>query len=132
MGYGSFQSWVSHDIFGEKLCLVTVEHPMPGSFLGIFLNTPGSPQTKLTYALELSMEPYDALFRSYIATSGLPGVSYESAEVGFWPTSDGTQLALVELRGTDGAEGWGHTLSFHRGQASVGMTYFNWLNLVPL
>ncbi len=131
IGYGSFQSVVTGDTFGQKLCLATVDHPFPGSFLGILLNTPGTPQTKLTYALELSMEPYDPRFECFIA-SHPEGAAYESAVVQFAGTMEGTYVALVELRGSGDVPGWAHTLSFRRGDASVGMTYFNWLNVVAV
>jgi hypothetical protein len=131
LGYGSFQSVVTGDTFGEKLRLATVDHAFPGSFLGILLNTPGAPQTKLTYALELSMEPFDPRFECFIA-SHPEGAAYQSAAVQFAGTMEGTFIALVELRGSGNVPGWAHTLSFRRGDATVGMTYFNWLNVIAL
>jgi hypothetical protein len=131
IGYASFQSVVTGDTFGQKLCLATVDHGFPGSFLGILLNTPGTPQTKLTYALELSMEPYDPRFECFIA-SHPEGAAYESAAVQFSGTMEGTYVALLELRGSGDVPGWAHTLSFRRGDASVGMTYFNWLNVIAV
>ena len=132
IGYASFQSVVTNETFGQKLCLATVDHPFPGSFLGMLLNTPGAPQDRITYALELAMEPFDHRFECFVASSGPTGMPYESSTVQFVPTNEGTQIALVELRGSGDVEGWAHTLSFRRGNASVGMTFFNWLNVIAL
>jgi hypothetical protein len=131
ISYASFQAVVTGDTFGEKLRLATVDHAFPGSFLGILLNTPGTPQTKLTYALELSMEPFDTRFECFIA-SNPEGANYESAAVTYSATMDGTYVALVELRGSGDVPGWAHTLSFRRGQGAPGMTNFNWLSVVAL
>ncbi len=131
IGYGSFQSVVTHESFGEKLTLATVDHGFPGSFLGILLNTPGTPQTKLTYALELSMEPFDSRFECFIA-SNPEGAGYESSAVTYSGTMEGTFIALVELRGSGDVPGWAHTLSFRRGQGTPAMTNFNWLNVMAI
>lgn len=131
ISYASFQSVVTGDTFGQKLCLATVDHTFPGSFLGILLNTPGTPQTKLTYALELSMEPFDSRFECFIA-SNPEGAGYESAPVTYSGTMEGTFIALVELRGSGDVPGWAHTLSFRRGQGTPGMTNFNWLNVMAI
>jgi len=132
LGYGSFQSVVTHESFGQKLCLATVEHPFPGFFFSVLLNTPGSPQFRITYALELAMEPFDHRFECFVASSGPAGMPYESAAVQFVPSNDGTQMALVELRGSGDVQDWAHTLSIRRGRATAGMTNFNWLNVVAL
>jgi hypothetical protein len=131
IGYGSFQSVVTHDSFGKKLTLATPDQAFPGFFFTVLLNTPGSPQTKLTYALELAMEPYDSRFECFIA-SNPEGAAYESAAVTFSGTMEGTFIALVELRGSGDVPGWAHTLSFRRGQGTPGMTIFNWLNVVAV
>lgn len=81
LGYGSFQSVVTSDTFGKTLCLATVDHPFPGFFFSALLNTPGTPQERVTYALELSMEPFDPLFECFIASSGPTRMPYESAAV---------------------------------------------------
>jgi len=109
-----------------------VDHPFPGFFFSVLLNTPGSSQMRITYVVELSMEPFDQRFECFIASSGPAGMPYESAAVQFVPTNDGTQMALVELRGSGDVPGWAHTLSFRRGQGTPGMTYFNWLNVMAL
>jgi hypothetical protein len=131
IGYGSFQSVVTHESFGKKLCLATADHGFPGSFFTVLLNTPGTPQAKLTYALELAMEPFDSRFECFIA-SHPEGGGYESAAVTFSGTMEGRYVALVELRGSGDVPGWAHTLSFRRGDAAVGMTNFNWLNVVAV
>jgi len=131
MSYGSFQSWVSPDSFGQRVTLMTVDSAFPGHFFGVLLNTPGAPSSKLTYVFELSMEPFDAGFECFIISSPAGG-PYQSAAVEFVPTNDGTYMALVELPGSGAVNGYAHTLSFRRGQASVGITYFNWLNVMAL
>jgi hypothetical protein len=104
---------------------------MPGFFFFAHFVTPGPTQTKLSYALELSMDPFDEQFECFVATN-ISGASYESAPINFVSTSNGARMALVELRGCDGAEGAGHSLTFRRGNAATGMTYFNWLNVIAL
>lgn len=131
MSYGSFQSWMSPDTFGQRVTLMTVHYDFPGFFFSVALNTPGAPSTKLTYVFELSMEPFDAGFECFIGSmpSGAP---YQSADVHFVPTNDGTQMALVELRGSGDVSGHAHTLAFRRGTGSVGMTNFHWVNVTVL
>lgn len=131
ISYGSFQSWVSPDSFGQRVTLMTADSAFPGFFFGVLLNTPGAPSSTLTYVFELSMEPFDAGFECFIGS--LPGgAPYQSAAVNFVPTNDGTQMALVELRGSGNVSGYAHTLAFRRGSANVGMTDFRWLNVTVL
>ncbi len=131
MSYGSFQSWVNPEHFGRELWLGTVDQPFPGAFLSIMFTTPGQPQSSLTYAVELSMEPFDHGFECFVS-SYPAGAAYESAAVTFVPTNDGTQMALIAIRGGGSSDSLCHGLHFRRGGASVGMTRFNWLNIVAL
>lgn len=131
MVYASTQSWVTPDLFGQRLCLTTVDHPFPGAFFSALFNTPGDAQTTLTYVLELSMEPFDQRFESFL-TSNPAGAGFKSAMVEFVPTNDGTQMALVQIRGSGATDHYAHGLHFRRGGASVAMTYFNWLNIIAL
>jgi hypothetical protein len=132
MGYATLQSVVSSKDFGKRLCMATIEHPFPGAFFSVLFNTPGQPESKLSYALELSMEPFDPLFDCFLMSSGPPGTAFQSARVNFVPTNEGTQLALVEIRGSGAVEGYAQSLHLWRGKAGVGLTYFNWLNIIAL
>lgn len=132
MGYATLQSVVGPKDFGKRLCMATIEHPFPGPFFSVLFNTPGQPQDKLSYALELSMEPFDPDFECFLMSSGPPGTTFQSSKVNFVPTNEATQLALVEIRGSGAVEGYAQSLHLRRGKAAVGITCFNWLNIIAL
>ncbi|MGI5818621.1 MAG: hypothetical protein ACOX9R_11055 [Armatimonadota bacterium] len=131
MRYATLQAMATPDLFGERLCLVTADHPFPGSFFSVVFNTPGGPQSAITYAVEVSMEPYDPGFECFIGS--LPaGAPYQSAAVNFVPTNDGTQMALLEIRGSGATSEFAHSIRFRRGTGTALLTHFNWMNVVAL
>ncbi len=133
MTYDTLQATVEPATFGKKLRLITAEmNSVFNFFFAVLLNTPGAWEDRLTYVVEVSMEPFEAGFEAFITSDGPPGKPWESNAVNFSPTNDGTRMALIELPGSAGADGYAHTLFFRRGTGNALFTNFNWLNVIAL
>lgn len=131
--YYTLQAAGGPDDFGQRLQLLTAQtNEVFSAFFTAMFNTPGQWSQRLTYVLELSMEPWSADFDVFISSAPPPGKQYESAAVDFVTTNEGTVMALVELPGSATADNYAHMLHLRRGTAQPLFTQFNWLNIVVL
>lgn len=132
MKYMAYRTtYTSPDVFGKQVPLITSATDYTW-FLQIQWRTPFSAATHRSYILELSMAGFcsDFWITLYSAGTGnVPGQYLDQIE--FSPTSDNTQMALVQMPGS-GESDYTHTLWFRPGNYANKQAYFNWLNILAV
>lgn len=132
MKYMAYRTtYVSPDVFGKQVWLTTDATDYTW-FFQIKWTTPWPLSTRRTYVLELSMEHFDSDFWITLASAGsdqVPGQYLDG--ISFVPTTDNTQMALVEMPGSGGIP-YTHTLWFRPGNYGQKLACFNWLNIIAV
>jgi len=129
MKYMAYRTtYTSPDVFGKQVWLTTSATDYT-YFMQMQWRTPWSLSSRRTYVLELSMEHFCSDFWITLYSAGSADVPGQSLDVSFSPTTDNTQMALVEMPGSGGST-YTHTLWFRPGNYEEKLACFNWLNII--
>jgi len=131
MTYMAYRTtYASPEVFGKQVPVITraTEYTW---FLQIQWRTPWPVNTRRTYVLELSMDDFDSDFDITLYSAGSGNVPGQSLEPEFSPTTDGSQMALVEIPGSGGST-YTHILWFRPHNYENMSSTFNWLNIIAV